>query len=136
MPRKSLAAMTTYPRVDGRPSHLKTPADMPVSLRNIVDDLIATQQPEHFRPGDEALLEQYAQSILLGRQAYDRIEAGGAVVDGRPSPWLVVLEKAHRSVVALSGRLRLAPQMRATSRSAGRSPPGYHGGTAPWLPSE
>ena len=61
------------------------------------------------------------QAILLARKAYAELEAGGPVIDGKASPWLVVLEKAHRSAVALSGRLRLAPQARADSRSAGRN---------------
>ena len=68
---------------------------------------------DHFQPGDGALIEQYAQAILLSRQAYARLEAEGPVIDGRPSPWVTVLEKAHRSTVALSARLRLAPQARA-----------------------
>jgi phage terminase small subunit len=133
LPRKSSAELTQFPRVDvTRPTYLKTPPDLPATLRNIVADLIASQKPGHFRRGDEALLEQFAQAIVLGRQAYERIEAEGPVIDGRSSPWLVVLEKAHRSVVALSGRLRLAPQMRASSRTAGRSQPTGYYGAVPW----
>jgi hypothetical protein len=43
------------------------------------------------------------------------------VIDGnKTSAWVAVLEKAHRSSVALSARLRLSPQSRADARSAGR----------------
>ena len=79
---------------------------------------------DHFQAGDGALLEQYAQAILLARQAYAHLDAEGPVIDGRASPWVVVLEKAHRSTVALSARLRLAPQARADARSAGRKAAG------------
>ena len=34
------------------------------------------------------------------------------MVDGKPSPWLTVQEKAVRALVALSLRLRLSPQAR------------------------
>jgi phage terminase small subunit len=126
MPRKSVEALTTFPRVDGRVSHLETPADLPASLRPIVDDLVASQRPEHFRPGDEHLLEQYAQAITVGRKAFAKLEKEGYVVGGKANPWIIILEKAHRSVVALSGRLRLAPQMRERSRTVGRNgPEGY-----------
>jgi hypothetical protein len=84
---------------------------------------VRSVRPEHFRDGDADLLEQYAQSIALARQAYAEIERDGPVVDGRPSPWLVVLEKAHRSSAALAARLRLAPQMRTDPKVAGRNAP-------------
>ena len=75
---------------------------------------------EHFRDTDAHLIEQYAQAIALARRAWSGLDARGPVIEGRASPWLVVLEKAHRSSVALAARLRLAPQSRADSRSAGR----------------
>ena len=89
-------------------------------MATIFRELVASVPANHFQPGDAPLIEQHAQAILLAREAYDRLARDGAVIDGRPSPWLVVLEKAHRSAVALSGRLRLAPQGRMDSRSAGR----------------
>jgi hypothetical protein len=61
---------------------------------------------------------------MLARQATPELAAAGPVVQGRASAWLVVLEKAHRSSVALAARLRLAPQSRADSRSAGRKADG------------
>jgi phage terminase small subunit len=83
-------------------------------------ELVASVSADHFQPSDGALLEQHAQVILLAREAYDKLATEGPVIDGKASPWLVVLEKAHRSAVALSGRLRLAPQARADARSAAR----------------
>ena len=40
------------------------------------------------------------------------------VIDGKTNPWLVVQEKAQRAMVALSARLRLAPQSRMESKVA------------------
>ena len=119
--------LSVLPRVDGRPDLLRPRPDAPLEVRQIFESLVGSVVADHFRAGDADLLEQYAVAILLARQAYAEIEAGGPVVGGKASPWLVVLEKAHRSSVALSGRLRLAPQMRGDARSAGRAV-----GTASW----
>ena len=93
-------------------------------MRRIFLELVSSVAADHFQPGDAPLLEQYAQAILLARQAYDKLSTEGPVIDGKASPWLVVLEKAHRSAVALSARLRLAPQARADARSAARKASG------------
>jgi phage terminase small subunit len=42
-----------------------------------------------------------------------QLQEQGAIVNGKPNPWLVSKEKAHREMVALSLRLRLSPQGRA-----------------------
>jgi hypothetical protein len=119
LPRKSAAALSVLSPVDGRPSRLRPRPHMPREVREIFVDLVASRPPEHFRAEDADLLEQHAQGIALARQAYAELEASGPVVNGKASPWLVVLEKAHRSCVALSGRLRLAPQMRLDRKAAG-----------------
>jgi phage terminase small subunit len=129
------AELTQFPRIDvGAPIHLETPHDLPKALRTIVDDLIASQKAGHFKRGDEILLESYAAAHLLGREAFEKIKQEGAVIDGKPSPWLTVLEKTGRALVSLSGRLRLFPQMRVSSRDAGKSSPGYR--SPPWQQDE
>jgi phage terminase small subunit len=120
MPRKSAAALAV--RSPAGTLSVPRPRDgIPPSVRRIFLDLVASVAADHWRPSDEPLVEQYAQAILLSREAFDELATNGAVIDGKPSPWLVVLEKAHRSTVALSARLRLAPQARADARSAGRN---------------
>jgi hypothetical protein len=69
---------------------------------------------------DAHLVEQYAQAIGLARRATQELAERGPVVERRTSPWVAVLAKAHRSSVALAARLRLSPQHRADSSSAGR----------------
>jgi hypothetical protein len=120
MPRRSTEALSLVPNVDGRPTHIQPRSDAPESVRKIMLDLIASMPPEHFRNGDRDLLEMHAEGIVLGRQAFDELERNGPVVNGRPSPWLVVLEKAHRSCAVLAARLRLAPQMRLDPKTVHR----------------
>jgi hypothetical protein len=119
MPRRSSTALQ-FPPVDGRPSRLRIPDDLPASLVKIIEQLIASHEPEHFRDGDEFLLTQFAQSVVLANEAYAQLQEQGPVAGAK---WLITWEKSTRATIALSGRLRLAPQMRAESRSAGRQPP-------------
>jgi phage terminase small subunit len=129
MPRKSAASLSVVPNVDGQPNRIRPRADVPASLRQIINDLVASVPPEHFRSGDAALLEQYAQAIALARQAYAELEKKGPVINGRASPWIAVLEKTHRSAVALAARLRLSPQSRIDPKTVGRKagpPPSYY----------
>jgi hypothetical protein len=48
------------------------------------------------------------------------MRAGGPIVDGKASPWLVVQEKAVRAMTALSMRLRLSPQSRLDPKTVAR----------------
>src|SRR5262245_36706581 len=120
MPRRSAASLAILPRVDGRPSRLRPRDDAPSTLKQIIVDLIASVPSSHFRPGDAHLIEQYAQAIALAREAFDELQRNGRVVNGKASPWIIILEKAHRSSVALSARLRLAPQQREDKKTVGR----------------
>jgi len=43
------------------------------------------------------------------------------VIDGKPSPWVGILAQSQKSIASFAARLRLAPQMRARSRGAGRN---------------
>src|SRR5262245_4508191 len=119
MPRRSLEALHT-PSIR-RSTALHPRSDCPENVRRVFDELVASVPADHFRRSDTPLLEQYAQAIVMARQAYERLEADGPVnAQGRASAWLVVHEKATRAAVALSLRLRLAPQTRMTTRTAGR----------------
>jgi hypothetical protein len=102
---------------------------MPASLKQTFIDIVASVPPEHFRTGDADLIEMYASAIALSRRAYAELDRHGPVVNNKASPWIVTLEKAHRSAVALTARLRLAPQMRIDRKTAGRKigpPPSYY----------
>jgi hypothetical protein len=90
----------------------------------IFRQILASAPAGHFKVGDAPLVEAYAQAIALARQSALEIAANGPVIGGRPSPWIHCQEKAHRAIAALSMRLRLSPQHRADSRSAGRKADG------------
>ena len=121
MPRKSSASLGVVP-LDGRRrrSRLAPSEQAPAEVKELFLEIVRSVPAEHFKDIDAHLIEQYAQAIGLARRATSELAARGPVIEGRASPWLVVLEKAHRSSVALAARLRLAPQSRADSRSAGR----------------
>lgn len=106
------------PQVSGRPPFLELRDDAPEAVAAIFREIVSTAPTEHFRPVDGHLVEQYAQSIARAREAYAELEREGPVVNNKTSPWVVVLEKAHRSSVALSARLRLDPQHRGVPTRA------------------
>ena len=88
-------------------------------------ELVASVPDGHFQAVDAHLLEQYAQAIILAREAFRQLQDDGVIAaDGKPSPWLAVLEKSHKSAIALSARLRLAPQSRMSTRTAARNAAG------------
>jgi phage terminase small subunit len=121
MPRKAASELAVLP-IKEPTRRLPAPsARAPEEVRKIFAEIVRAAPEEHFVIGDAPLIEQYAQSIALARRAYAELAEHGPVTEeGKQSPWLVAFEKANRASVALSARLRLAPQSRADSRSAGR----------------
>jgi phage terminase small subunit len=113
MPLKSAEALAME-RVatPAKPMRLAPRTGLTAEVKVLWSELVASMPQEHFRVSDAPLIEQYCQAIALARQAYAHLAEEGPVVGGRASPWNVVLEKAHRSSVALSMRLRLSPQSR------------------------
>ena len=112
------------PRKPENTDRLKPRTSLPPEVKLIWGELVGAMSPDHFRPSDAPLIEQYCQSIALARGAYAHLTGEGPVVSGRANPWLVVLEKAHRSSVALSMRLRLSPQSRLDRKTVGVKPGG------------
>jgi phage terminase small subunit len=89
---------------------------VPVGLSREEEDIfrriLAAVDPGHFAASDLPLLVSYVQAIAQHDRAVQALRREGDVVDGRMSPWNVVLEKAVRAMTALSMRLRLSPQAR------------------------
>ena len=81
--------------------------------------VVSSVDPSHFSAVDLPLLESYAVHAAMATQAAQQIDAEGAVVAGKPSPWLTVQEKAVKALTALSARLRIAPQSRFDRLVAG-----------------
>jgi len=84
--------------------------------------IVASCDESHFAGSDLPLLTQYVEAVTLAEQAAAHLREHGPVIGDRPSPWLVVHEKAVRGLVALSMRLRLSPQSRLDPKTAGRKP--------------
>jgi hypothetical protein len=84
-------------------------------------ELVGAAPAGHFRATDAPLLEEYATAIVWARRAAEALERDGPLdAKGRPSGWLVIQEKSVRAIAALAMRLRLSPQHREQSRTAGR----------------
>jgi phage terminase small subunit len=112
MPRKSVASLAIVPP-KRPPPHLAPSPDAPEAVVAVFREILAATPADHFRPGDVPLIQAYAEAIVLARQAAQELTATGPVIGGRTSPWIVVQEKAHRSIAAMAMRLRLSPQHRA-----------------------
>ena len=129
MPRKSSAALL-IPPPDGSPPRLEPPASLSPPERQLFIDLVAAVDRKHFRSSDLPLLCRYVEAAVLAEQAAKELRENGAVIDRKPSGWLVVQEKCVRAMTALSLRLRLSPQARLSNRSVGRQKPAD--GPRPW----
>jgi Phage terminase, small subunit len=113
------ASLNVIPITDR--SRMRPRQGAPAEVATVFMELVLSMPADHFRRTDAPLIEAYAQAIVLGREAYEHLQSEGQVIAGRTSPWVTCLEKAHRSAVALSMRLRLAPQSRLKAEAVGRS---------------
>src|SRR5262245_46987542 len=119
MPRKSFAASLVVP-VDGGPPRIKPPPTLSPPEAQRFAELVAATARGHFRVSDIPLLARYCEAAVLAAEAARQLNEHGAVIDGRPSGWLIVQEKSVRALTALSLRLRLSPQARLSTRAVGR----------------
>ena len=119
MPRRSAASLSIVTPKRPR-ARLAPSADAPADVVAVFREILTATRADHFVPGDAPLIQGYAEAIVMARRAAVELDRDGPVIGCRTSPWLVVQEKAHRALSALSARLRLSPQHRADSRSAGR----------------
>ena len=126
--RKSAAALSVIP-IDDKPNRLEPPASLSEAERKVFIDIVTACEPQHFRAADLPLLVRYVEACVLADQAAEELRLG-AVIDGKPSPWITVQEKAVRAMVALSMRLRLSPQSRIDPKTLGRQQ--IHTGRKPW----
>jgi hypothetical protein len=120
MPRRSRASLSV---VSGKlpSSRLQAPASLSDSERILFNQLVTSCDRKHFIESDLPLLVRYVQASCLADQAAQELR-NGAVVDGKVSPWRIVLERCQRALGTLSLRLRLSPQARHR-KSPGRPQP-------------
>jgi phage terminase small subunit len=111
MPRKSAASLEITPSSQ-RSNRLRPPATLSEPERDLFLAIVGNCSHDHFRASDLPLLSRYCEASVLAERAAEQLREA-PVVDGKPSPWLPVREKATRELVALSMRLRLSPQARS-----------------------
>jgi phage terminase small subunit len=114
MPRKSAAAMTIT-QAAARITRLRPPPSLAEPEANLFRQIIANCAHDHFRQSDLPLLCRYVEASILAERAAQQLR-DAPVIDGKPSPWLPVREKAVREMTALSMRLRISPQARKEGR--------------------
>jgi phage terminase small subunit len=110
--RKPGAALAVIPRVDGTPERLKPPDSLTSAEQEAFINVVSGTVRGHFAASDMPLLAAYARAITLDAHAAQMLREQGYVLNGKPNPWLVVKQTAHREMINLSLRLRLSPQGR------------------------
>jgi phage terminase small subunit len=115
--------------VDGQLARPLPPAALSEPERELFSSIVGGCDAEHFRQTDLPLLSRYCEAAVLAEQAALELR-NGAVVNGKPSPWIVIQEKCVRAMVSLSMRLRLSPQSRLDPKTLGRQQP--QRGPMPW----
>jgi hypothetical protein len=109
------------PRDNSHLSPVEPARNSPEKVSKLSAELLASQPDDHWRSGDEFLVEQYAQSILAGREAFEHLQSEGYVLEsGKANSWIIIWEKSTRASVQLAARLRLSPQQRHDAKAAAR----------------
>jgi phage terminase small subunit len=119
------------PSFSGTPPRLSPPLELQGRARQVFVDTVAACKAGHFLPQDTPLLAEYCRSVALAEQAHAALALEGPVVaspqGSKASPWITILEKAQRSLIALSMRLRISPQGRSpTTPTRAARPLSYH----------
>jgi len=120
MPRRPAAASNVV-AIDTRATRLHPPATLPQPERDVFARLTAANSPGHFRESDLPLLCQYCAAAVLSERALAELRSA-PLIDGKPSAWLTVFEKASRAMLGLSMRLRLSPQSRQANNPTRPTP--------------
>jgi phage terminase small subunit len=106
MPRRSASSLSVMPAFTLTPPVLKPPPRLSPEAQAVFSLIVASCDVDHFQPADAYLLAQYTEAIVMAEEAATELHKD---VDGK---WLLLWEKATRTMVALSMRLRLSPQAR------------------------
>jgi hypothetical protein len=130
MPRRSAAELAA-PTVRGRPARLAPPPSLSTDARTAFLAIVGSVEPEHFKPVDAPLVCRLAVAQTWSQRAEAELERDRGVVDGKPSPWIAILEKQVKTSAMLATRLRLTPQSRYDARAAARTAK-VRIGPAPW----
>jgi phage terminase small subunit len=120
VPRKSAVATMLQPSANARSNRLPPPSDLDPATAAVWRRLIGSCHPDHFNHSDVELIRAYVEAAVLAQEAYAEMRAHGRIIDGRPSPWLPLLEKTTRTLAGLAPRLRLGPSARTDPKTTTR----------------
>lgn len=120
MPRRSSLAP---PFSDATASRVRPPDDLTGDAREQFVDLVLNTRADHFQESDVAMLCVFCRAVVTERAASVGLKEDGYVMrDGKPSPWLPVLQAATRTISTYSRMLRLNPAARASAPAERREP--------------
>jgi hypothetical protein len=120
MPRRSAAALSVAPLRTGA-TRLRPPETLSAPARKVFLDIVANEEPTHFRQSHMPLLVQYCEATALAELSIKEMQKK----DAAPI-WLHRWEKATRVMTALSMRLRLSPQSLAANNPSRPKPMSYY----------
>jgi hypothetical protein len=98
MPRKSAAELSIVTGIGSRANRLRPPPTLSEAERTAFVEIVNSCDPKHFVRSDLPLLCRYAEASVLAERAAHELRQG-AVIGGRPSPWIAVQEKSVRAMV-------------------------------------
>jgi len=102
---------------------LVPPPHLGPAATRIFRDLIVRVPAGQFKPSDLSLVCRWAEwTAVADRAAAEMATSDLVTADGRPSPWIAIAERASKQLVALSLRLRLGPQSRASKAPKTEAP--------------
>ena len=102
---------------------LEAPPHLGPAATRIFRDLVLRVPAGQFKPSDLSLVCRWAEwTAVADRAAAEMATSDLVTADGRPSPWIAIAERASKQLVALSLRLRLGPQSRASKAPKTEAP--------------
>ena len=102
---------------------LQPPPHLGPAATRIFRDLVARVPAGQFKPSDLSLVCRWCEwTAVADRAAAEMATSDLVTPDGQPSPWIAIAERASKQLVALSLRLRLGPQSRASKAPKTEAP--------------
>jgi phage terminase small subunit len=116
MPRKTFGASFA---VSIEPPRLQPPPTLSAKEREVFQAVVSACDARHFRASDVPLLSRFCELSVMSERAARELRKA-AVIDGKPSPWVIVREKSVRGLLAVATKLRLTPSARTDPKTLAR----------------
>jgi phage terminase small subunit len=98
--------------VELRASHLGSPEEIFEAAKDQWRKLTADLAADHLTREDTPWLAEYALTAVLSTMAWQEMNSGGILPNGRTSPWVEVQNHESAKLLMLSSRLGLSPRGR------------------------